>query len=376
MGITAFTQEWTRADGTDRPAPNIERVSPLVVLARIATIIDTATDMADRGDIERADIDDVAHAIAYRVMSRAHREARALHTLWHGDTVHGDTARHAAAPDVHERVRAHRRTVRTNRGDTVQMVTVHGRAYVIGRTDDVRPHREHSMSAAHAAHMLGDTPRAAVGRDALAVYRATQALYGDAIPALIGGDVLTFHEFGTWDETRARTPRRGHGTRYRLPTVRARATDDVRPGERLAHADRVDIERVTVAPDIERDDRGRVVYVSGRPRVRTVTVPRSVAFAGHRLIERGTSYREARAQRARGVDDALIVRPTDDLAHVLSSVAASIERGEQYRATWEHGTRRGALTVSARGKYSVTGLDERVTARTVAALARGIARVQ
>lgn len=377
--LSTIDPRWIAADGTDRgtPRPLGDYGTALRALGLMAAALDAAADMHERGDIERDDIEDTARSIVGRIMTAAHREPRALHTYWHGNVTTGETSSVAPAPDVHERVRAHRRTVRTNRGETVQMVTVHGRAYVIGRTDDVRPHREHSMSAPRAAAMLDDVTRAAVGRDALDVYRATQVLYGTSIPALIGADVLTFHEFSSWDDVRARTPRRGHGTRYRLPTVRARATDDVRPGERLAAADRVDIERVAVPADIERDDRGRVVYSSGGPRVRTVTVPRSVVFSGHRLIERGASYRDLRAQRARGVDDALIVRPTDDLAHVLASVAAAIEHGP-YRATWEHGTRRGALTLSTRGAWSVTGIGNgaprQVKARSAAALERAIAR--
>ena len=379
MGTLAtIDPRWTAADGTDRgtPRPLGTDRGMIAALSLIAAATDAAEQMAERGDIERDDIEHVARSIMVRIDSMARREVRALHPLWHGDVTTGDVARHAAAPDVHERVRARRRTVRTNRGETVQMVSVHGRAYVIGRTGDIEPNRAHSMSTDRARAMLDDVPRAAVGRDAVDVYRATQVLYGDSIPALIGADVLAFAEFGTWDETRARTPRRGWATRYRLAAVRARATDDVRPGERLAAADVVDIEREHVPALIERDDRGRVIYCSGRPRVRTVIIPRSVAFAGHRLIERGETYRDQRARRARGVDDALIVRPGDDIGHVLASVAAAIERGP-YRATWEHGTERGTMTVSASGTFSVSGIPNgprQIKARSAAALERAIAR--
>lgn len=344
-------------------------------LGLMAAAMDAATDMHERGDIERDDIEDTARSIIGRIATMADREPRAFHTWWHADRVTGDEARHAAAPDVHERVRARRRKVRTNRGETVDMVSVHGRAYVIGATDGLQPRPEHSMSAARAAAMLADVPRAAVGRDAVDVYRATEVLYGRSVPALIGADVLTWAEFGAWDETRARAPRRGWSTRYRLPAPRARATDDVRAGERLAAADRVDIERETVPALIERDDRGRVIYCSGRPRVRTTTVPRGEVFAGHRLIVRGLTYRDQRDQRRRGVDDALLIRDHDDPAHVLAAVLAAVDAGP-YRATWEWRGHRGAATMSAGGAYSVTGLPgaRQVKARTVGALERAAAR--
>lgn len=362
------------------PDPRYRVVTPwAVILSNLATVVDTAAGMAERGDIAHDEIDDVARSICERIVTRAAREQRAVHTWWHGGHTMGEESPVTAAPDVHERVRAATRKVRTNKGATVDMVSVHGRAYVVGRLD-VTPNASHAMSADRARHMLDTVPRAAIGHDAISLYRATQALYGDTVPELIGGDVLSFEEFGAWDETRAATPRRGWPTRYRLTTVRRRAADDVRAGELLAPCD-TGTARETVPATVERDNTGRV---TGRtlPRTRVTTVPATRAFSGHRVIVRGDTVRQSRAARARRVDDALIIRERDDIAHVLPAIVAAVDRGDSYRATWtwqrDHRDDNvtGAVTVSPRGVFSVTGLPgtAQVKARTVDGLRAAIAR--
>ena len=377
MGYLASLDEWTRADGTEIPWSAPERVHPLTVLALIARIVDTADEMVERGDIERTERDDVASSIAYRIWHRASIEQRALHSMFHLDETTGETDAPSRVPDVMERVRAHTRTRRTNSGRTEHLVTVHGRAYVQGATT-VHPHSSHSMSAPRASAMLDETGRTITGRDALDVYRATQVLFGHDVPELLGALDVNYQEFGAWDDVRARAPMRGVSTRYRLPGARARATENVLPGECIAPAD-IGIERDDVPALIERDALGRVVTkVHGRTRTRTV--PASHVWCGHRLIERGDTYREQRAQRARTLDESLVIRAGDDVAHVLASVASAVSPGDAYRARWsverapDAPELAGTLTVSASGLYSVRGIAPRVKARTLDALERGIAR--
>ena len=350
--LTRIDPQWIKNDGTDIVPVVTVRTCPVTIIARICEIVDTAVQTVDCDDMDHAH--DVARAIAYRVLARADIERRSLHSFWHGNITTGDESRHAVAPDVHERVRASVKVRRSNSGREDREVTRHGRAYVIGRAD-VAPNREHSMSAERARRMLEDTPRATVGHDAISVYRATQALYGDSIPDLIGADVLAFHEFRSWDEVQSRTPLKGPGTRYRLTTVRA---------------------RIGEAPTVDIGADGLTVTGLLAPSADTDHV-----FIGHRLIVRPVTVRDARALRARSVDDALLIRPNDDIAHILASIADSATG--PYRATWtvidEHGREtatRGALSVTARGAMSVTGIagTRQVKARTVHGLRNALAR--
>lgn len=343
----------TIGDPVPAPAPY---VSPLRTLATIAACIDTAHDMCERGDIDIDDLDDTARVIAYRVMSRADRLARSAHTWWHGGATHGDESPVSPAPDHYTRVVAQRRTVRTNRGDAVDMVTVHGRAYVQGSTR-CAPSPDLSMSAHRATLALDTVPRATHGADAIGVYRMTQVLYGASIPALIGADVLTFHEFRAWDETRAATPRRGWRTRTRLATVRPRTGENVH----------------------------RVTFHDGQSVAALLAPSHDTAHAwrGHVHYTRPTTVRAQRAQRARPVSRAVVISAHRDLALELSTLAGSAAIGERiaWRTVDEYGAdtgTHGALIIAgsaARKRYNVSGLPAPCrNLRTVAGLASSIAR--
>jgi len=297
------------------------------------------------------DIEDTARVIAYRIMSRADRERRAVHTWWHGNVTRGDADDMAPAPDHHERVRAATRTTRTNRGATVDMVTRHGRAYVGGSTTARDPYwhgptvpHACAMSAPALAYAIDTAPRTANGMvDAVSLARLTDIAYPD-VPRLIGADVLSFEEFGAWDETRARTPRRGHGTRYRLQTIRPRAGElaRARAGELLAPA---------ADPDH--------------------------VWIGHRREPRSTTVRAARAAQRRAVDDAVIVPDGAVLADVLAGIAASVPRFP-YRVTWSHRGESGAITATGserRPRYAVSGIaPTAVRGRTAAGIRAAITR--
>jgi hypothetical protein len=345
----------------------------LRTLGTLAAIIDTAADIIERAHMDGIPLDDigsthdVARSICERIVKRSEREARALHTMFHGNATTGDTDKPSPVPDVMTRARARTRKVRTNSGASVDMVTLHGRAHVIGSTA-VQPHREHSMSAQRATAMLDDTARTITGRDALDVYRATQALYGASIPALIGADVLAFHE---WQDTGS--SRHGeyrpvrYPTRYRIATPRPRTGELSQPRSTAVDWSALDV------PSWEPTTVRELLAGTG---------DRDTVFVGHRRITRTLSYRDHRATRARSHDEVLHIPHDADVAHVLASVASSIERGDKYRAPWylldEHGRVTdvaGTLTVSASQSYSVRGLPAgQVKARTTEALARGIAR--
>lgn len=314
-------------------------------LATIAACYDTAAELADRGDIERDDIEDTARLIGYRVLTAADRLARAPHTWWHADRVSGDADTAAPPPDRHTRVRAETRQVRTRRGVSVNMVTVHGRAYVGGSTRGL-PSAACSMSAAALAHAIDTAPWTDNGMsDAVSLTRLTDIAYPD-IPRLIGGDVLAFHEHAAYDETRAATPIRGWHTRYRLPTIRPRSGELARAacGELLA----------------PHTDPARV-------------------WIGHRLVDRSATVRDQRATRARANDDSVTIRTADDLAAVLTALADTVPR-VPYRIAWTYGDQRGVLAVSGsdrRTRYAVSGLPVAVSGhRTAAALGRAVARAQ
>jgi len=318
-------------------------------LAIMASILDTAAEIVDRahadGIDDIGDAHDVARSIAERITERATREARAVHSWFHADAPTGDEDPMPAAPDAFERVRAHRRTVRTNTGASVQMVTVHGRAFVQGdRT--ARPSRWSSMSAEHLTHAIATVPHAVGGLDSVSLARLTDVAFPD-VPRLIGGDVLSFEEFGAWDETRARTPRRGMPTRYRLPRV-VRRNGETGAAHEL------------IAPTGDTD----------------------TVFIGHRRVMRSETVREQRAQRARRVNDSVTVNEHDDVAVRLARTVADVTA--PYSVAWalidDHGAptgARGTVTVTGdrKRRYSATGLSRPVRGhRSPDALARAIAQ--
>lgn len=356
-------------------AVRIDTVAVSRFLEHAAAIVDTARDVHERAHADygpdAADIGtvtDVARSIVDRVALESERAPRRAHTFWHGDRVDGDRDPVTPAPEHYRRVVADTVTERTNSGVTVARVTVHGRGYVGGDVH-AAPSPALAMSSARLAHAIDTAPRTAMGHvDGIALARLTAAAYPD-IPAMIGGDVLTWHERPTYDDTMARQTLRGWPVRYRLPTVHPRngeTVPDVTAGPDtapylLAPADTGTVDRRTVPAIVDRDDTGRVVAV--RPSHTIVTTgPTRHAWRGHRLAERPDTVRATRARRARRVDAAFTVPESAVLADVLAGIAATAETAP-YRATWTHRGESGAVTVSGtadRPRYSVTGLPRPV----------------
>lgn len=313
---------------------DIERTDPLRILALIAACYDAA------------DNEDDARVLGYRILSMADRAPRALHTWFHADRTTGDTDQHQGAPDGYDRVKAITRTVRSRKGVTYQDVVMHGRGYVQGSAErrsatfhgPTLPGRC-TMSARALQHAIETAPRAVNGTDAVSLARLADVAYPD-VPRLIGADVLSFAEFGTWDPDRARTPRKGPGTRYRLPTVRARSGEIREPFELLAPA---------ADPDH--------------------------VWIGHRHVRRSITVRAERAKRAKRTDLAVVVPAGLPLADGLAAAVCEVPR-VPYRVTWERDDMRGTVTVTGsadRKRFSVTGLPVAVrNLRTVEGLRRAI----
>ena len=331
--------------GAPMPEPEITaRVDALAGELLARAMADGAT-VATVGSVA-----DIALSIHGRIATERERLARRAHTGWHGGRTTGETAPVSPAPDGYTRVRAQVRTERTNKGATVARVTVHGRAYV-GGSFMAQPSPALAMSPERLAYAIETAPATALGhRDAVSLARLTGAAYPD-IPDLIGGDVIAWTEYGSGDAMRAydasgrpRAPRTAWPTRYRLPTVRIRKGEQsqARTGELLAPC----------------DDAGATVWL------------------GHRRIARAETVRDARAQRARRIDDAVNIPKGARLPETLAMLGATAPA--PYRLTWAHRGLSGAVTVATvKGapSISVSGLPRKVNGyRTRRGLERAIAR--
>lgn len=334
-------------DPTPAPPP---RTDPLAVLATIAHCYDAT------------ESEDDARVVAYRIMSMADREPRALHAWFHGNTTDGGESPIAPAPDPYDRVKAQTKVKRTRKGLSIREVVVHGRAYVQGATD----HRDYywhgptftghaSMSADRASRALQSVPRAVGGHDAIGIYRMTQALYGTSIPKLLGADSLTFHEWhsniGTARSTRTGTPRKVTiPSRYRLPSVSARKGET----STVEFADGQSVARL-LSPSV----------VDGH------------AWRGHKLYVRPITVREQRAANAKPAEPTIDIPETVDVALFVAALADTADVGTRHPFTF--GTRKATLVVGqstdGRRRYNVSGLDKPVkNQRTERGLARAIAR--
>lgn len=324
-------------------------------LAHRSDILDTARDMVDRAHVDygvdAADIGtviDVARSLVDRIAQEA---TRAVRRPYIADTFTGDSPDDVSpAPDHYDRVKADTVQERSNRGVTVKRVTVHGRGYVGGSTSardatwhgPTVPHAA-TMSAAALAHAIDTAPRTALGHvDGVALARLTAVAFPD-VPDMLGGDVLTWHERPTYDETLAATPRRGWPTRYRLPTVRARSGESTPDRATVVLANAGDVP----------EWRDATVSALLAPSHRA-----DMAWRGHVLAARPDTVRQRRAERARRTDDVVTVPDGAVLADVLAGVAAAAPCAP-YRVQWSHRGRVGFVTVTGtdrRPRYSVTGL--------------------
>jgi hypothetical protein len=340
-----------------RPMPDIERELLATAHEVHARAIENGATVATIGSVA-----DIADSLRERVATESRRLARAPHTFIRNEAPTGARAPITGAPDVHERVRASVKTRRTNSGRTERQVVTHGRAYVIGRTIE---NGRTDLHALMVANILDTTPRATIGHDATSITNATNVIYGRSIPALIGADVLAFHEWRDTGTVRTGTYRPvRRATRYRLATLRARAAELRMSQPRVTsiladgRTDTLEWHDATVAALL------------------APTGDADTAFVGFRRIVRPVTVRDERAQRARPVDHEVSVRERDDLAVILSEHLATLAPGT--RINWAHGATHGAATVSAKGLYSVSGLPgakvKNLTTR--AALANAIARAQ
>jgi hypothetical protein len=347
---------------------HVDPVSILCKLAPWQLARDAVAAAIESGDLDPSDESTMLHTLHDRIVTESARLTRAGHTWFHGGTTFGDESEHAPAPDVHERVRAATRKERTRKGATVDMVTVHGRAYVQGSTVTRDHHWQGptltghaAMSAARVDHALRTAPRASHGIDAIAITRLTDIVYGDSIPALIGADVIAWDEYHAltsdsvaWSERTATYRPARHVTRRRLTTIRPRKGETV---QRVTFYDGQSITRL-LAPD---------------------TDP-AYAWRGHRRYTRPVTVRATRETRKRVADDVHAIDPAAPLGETLALLATLSPESGNYRATWSHGTMSGSLTVTGsdtRRRYRVTVKGRRglsITTRRPETLAPAIAQ--
>jgi hypothetical protein len=338
----------------------VEHARAIAVTARDVWERATVDPSPDRLSI--GTVTDVALSIADRVARADTIAARADHSRWHGNVTTGDPSPAAPAPDPFERVRADTVRETSNRGVTVDRVTVHGRAMVGGDTV-AAPSPALTMSPDRLAYAIDTAPRTALGHvDAIALARLTAVAYPD-VPDMLGGDVLTWHERPTFDDTLARQARRGWPTRYRLPTVRPRADEraDMVPRDTAVDwlgGDVPDWSPATVA---------RLLAPSADP---------SHAWRGHVLHERPATVHATRSAPRR-VDERVTVPDGAALGDALAAVVAHVPRGAAYTAVWSHRGTVGTVTVSGdRPRFSVTGLPSPVRGyRTARGMARAVDRL-
>lgn len=303
-----------------------------------ATLI--AWEMFDRGEVERDEVPDIAGSIMERVRTQATRDARSAHTWFRNGETRGDTDTSLrSVPDGYTRVKAETKPERSNTGTTINRVTRHGRGYVGGATRaDHTPAL--SMSPAYLQHALETVPRTAMGHsDAISLTRLAAVAYPD-LPRLIGGDVITYQEFGTWDAVLAAS---GYRARLRIGHAVPRAAEsaDLAPTELLA--------------------------ASHDP---------AYAWRGHRHVLRPTTARETRKMNARPIDQAFVIPAGEVLGDALAGLAASVTA--PYRATWSYRGLSGAITVTGtdRVRIAVSGLSAaRITVRTQRGLRDAVDRV-
>lgn len=333
---------------SDRP----RGVHELTALATMAACIDLATEYADRGEIDRGEIDDVSRSLGYRVMSYAQRARSHGHTRFHGYRTAGDADPMRGAPDGYTRVQAATRPERSNSGRTVNVVTRHGRAYAGGLT-----RAEHSpaltMTPAHLEHALLTAPRTANGMvDAVALTALTDVAYPD-LPRLVGADVIAFEE---------------HAQAVDISGSR-RVTTRLAKAKPVAWPLVLTVEAVTLrAGERKRLQAHEVHAPSLRP---------GFIWLGHRHVTRSATVRAQRAAKAKPVDATVtaadVAALADELATALRDATAV-----PYRVAWSTPAgESGALTVSGtidRPRLAVSGLPKPVTARNVPALTAAIAK--
>jgi len=349
----------TGGDPVD-PVPGVDWSALAAFLPHRAAVIDTARDVWERATVDRVDVGtvlDVARSLVTRI-ERAHTE-RAAHTGWHGHRTTGDADPVTAAPDPYERVKARTVSETSNRGVTVQRVTVHGRGYVGG---DVWAQRSPglTMTPARLAHVIDTAPRTATGHtDGIALARITAVAYPD-VPDMLGGDVLTWHERPTYDDTMARQARRGWPVRTRLATVRARTGETSGPRSTAVLVDTGDV------PSWEPATVTALLAPAADP---------AHAWRGHTLHERPETAR-ARRSTPRRVSERVTVRDADPLGAALAAVVGNVTG--PYTAVWSWRGTVGTVTVTGdrRPRLSVTGLPDPVRGyRTARGLARAVDRV-
>jgi hypothetical protein len=319
---------------------HVDPISMVAMLAPWQMARDAVRDAIDRGELESDDESTMLHTIHDRIVTEATRLARASHTWW--TDPHGDESPIAPAPDPYTRVQSSTVKRRSNSGQSYDQVIAHGRGYVVGSLDPAGPNRDAAMSTDRIRHALATAPRTVNGRDAIAIARLTDAIYPD-LPRLIGADTVSFEEFGSWDPVLARSPRRGHGTRYRLPTVRRRN------GETGAAHE-------LIAPSASPDH----VWIGHRHVLRSVTV------RDHRAANRVRPIAETVDVTPRGDESPRIAETVEYLASTCAPGYRAIVRNGDVAFTFSRGNGKAE-------RYHVTGKGWRVNARTPRGIARAVA---
>ena len=344
----ATTQEY-ETDGIGARWHN-RRPGIVAVIAGVA-VWQMATDIADeaiaRGDIAADERPTFMHTVHERIVTADVREARALHSWFHGDVTTGDEDPMPSAPDAYTRQASQTVKRRTRKGTNVDEVKRHGRGYVVGSLTE-RPRDWQGPTLPHSASMSADRIRAALatasltatgGHDAIMVGMLTDAIYPD-LPRLTGADTVA------WEESQGENI---------LSSVRALAmparTGDAPLGKiRQTPADGyVRFDHELLAPT----DDGRV-------------------FVGHAaIIPPRETVRDRKAREtAEREADRKTLNARIPLATAVAVLATGLERGTSL--TWTHGRVSGSVSRSQSDRWSATvdGHDAIRSQRSVKGLAR------
>ena len=361
---------------TDRPTdplPTVHTVELATFLQHREAVIALARETVDRAEADPGpfgplDVVSVARSLVARITGEADRIARhsAVYDVHTGEA---DDSLPSAEPDPFERVRSTSKpTRRTRKGSPVDEVVRHGRAVVVGSTR-ATPNGAAAMSADHVSHVLATTPRATIGHDGLSIYRATQVIFGDAIPRLLAGDTVARAEFGTWDEVQAMTRRQSRGsngsTRISWPVRTTVNGPGAWRADELPRANQF----------VETWSHGRIGTGSRWARVTelaAMTDDERVTI-GHRPARDRSPVKVNRgAIAARTVGTVALPFTTQPVADGLTEAAATLNPGERVRVVLrdEHGRDEylGSVTMSGAKRYSMTtGLGKIRGARSLKA---------